>query len=72
VTVQAGHDTNVKVGVLRVSGGKQTRSEILDGGKVLAAGHGNHLVGLPAGAFQVRVAGQTQAVTISAGQITDF
>jgi hypothetical protein len=72
VTVQAGQETNVKVGVLRVSAGAQTRSEVLDSGKVLAGGYGEHLVGLPAGSFDVRVSGQAETVTISEGQITDF
>jgi hypothetical protein len=72
VTVQSGHDTNIKVGVLHVSAGAQTRSEVLDSGKVLAGGYGEHLVGLPAGSFEVRVSGQAETVTISEGQITDF
>jgi hypothetical protein len=72
VTVQSRHDTNVKVGVLRVSAGSQTRSEVLDSGKVLAGGYGNHLVGLPSGSFEVRVSGQAETVTISDGKITDF
>lgn len=72
VTVKAGHDTNVKVGVLRISAAKETRTAVLDGGNEIAGGHGNHLVGLPAGSFDVKVAGQTESVTISEGKITDF
>jgi hypothetical protein len=44
----------------------------LDGGKVLASGHGNHLVGLPAGSYGVKVSGQTETVTIGAGHVADF
>jgi hypothetical protein len=72
VTVQSGHDTNVKVGVLRVTAAKTTRSEVVDTGKALAAGHGNHLVGLPAGSYEVKVLDVMEPVTISEGQITDF
>jgi hypothetical protein len=72
VSVKAGHDTNVKVGVLRVSVGKGIRAAVLDGGKEIAGDYGNFIVGLPAGSFDVNVAGQTEKVTISEGKITDF
>jgi hypothetical protein len=72
VTVQAGHDTNVKVGVLRISASQNTRGAVLDGGHEIAGGQGNQLIGLPVGSFEVKVAGQSEQVTISAGQITDF
>jgi hypothetical protein len=72
VMVKAGHDTNVKVGVLRISAGSGTRAAVLDSGKEIASGYGNQLIGLPAGSFDVQVAGQTEKVTISEGQITDF
>jgi len=72
VTVQAGYDTQVKVGVLRVTAGKQTKSEVLDGGKMIASGHGDHLVGLPAGSYDLKVAGKTETITIQDGQITEF
>jgi hypothetical protein len=72
VTVKAGHDTNVKVGVLRISADTATRTAVLDEGKEIASGHGNHLVGLPAGSFDVQVAGQSETVTIEEGKVTDF
>jgi hypothetical protein len=72
VAVKAGHDTNVKVGVLRISAGSGTRAAVLDSGKEIASGHGNQLIGLPAGAFDVQIAGQTEKVTISEGKVTDF
>jgi len=72
VTVQPGHDTTVKVGVLRVSVGKGIRAAILDGGTEIAGDYGNFLVGLPIGSFEVKVAEQSEQVTISEGKITDF
>jgi hypothetical protein len=72
VTIKAGHDTNVKVGVLRISASKQTRAAVLEGGKEIAGGYGNQIIGLPIGSFEVSVAGQTEAVMITEGKITDF
>ncbi len=72
VTVQAGHDTMVKVGVLRISAGKQTRGAVLDGGREIAGGLGNQVIGLPPGSYEVRIAGQTKRVTISERMVTDF
>lgn len=72
VTVKAGHDTTVKVGVLRVSAGKDTSVGVLDGGNKLTSGYGNQVIGLPPGSFDIQVAGQTERVTISEGQVTDF
>ncbi len=45
---------------------------VLDGGKEIASGHGDQVIGLPPGAFDIQIAGQTERVTISEGQITDF
>lgn len=72
VTVKAGHDTNVKVGVLRITGAKNMRAAVLEGGQEIAAGYGGELIGLPAGSFEVQMAGQTEKVTISEGKISDF
>ena len=72
VTVKADHDTTVKVGALRVSAGKDTRVAVLDTGKDLVAGYGNQLIGLPLGSFDIQVAGQSERVTISEGNVTDF
>lgn len=72
VTVKAGHDTNVKVGVLRIAGAKSRRAAVLDGGQEIAGAYGGELIGLPAGAFEVHFAGRTERVTISAGQVTDL
>jgi hypothetical protein len=72
VTVKAGHDTTVKVGVLRVSAGKDTRVDVLDGGNKLTGGYGSQVIGLPLGSYDIQVAGQTERVTISEGNVTDF
>ena len=71
-TVQAGADTNVRVGVLHVTASSATRSEIMDGTTALAAGFGTRLVGLPAGSYGLQISGQTQPITIQAGQVTEF
>ena len=72
VTVKAGHDTTVKVGVLRVSAGKDTKVDVLDAGKKLTSDYGDQVIGLPPGSFDIQVAGQTERVTISEGNVTDF
>ena len=38
VPVKAGHDTTVKIGVLRISAGKQTRVDVFDAGSKLTGG----------------------------------
>ena len=74
VTVQSGHDTRVRVGILRVTAGGSTRVDLLDaGGKAaLTGGYGAQVIGLPVGIFRVRIAGQSEVVTIQDGKITDF
>lgn len=72
VTVQARSDTNVRVGVLRVSAASQTRADVVDAGAVIASGYGEQLVGLPAGTYDLRISGQTESFTITEGQVTDF
>jgi hypothetical protein len=74
VTVQSGHDTKVKVGVLRVTAPGGTRIGVLDkdGKTELISGYGSKQFGLPIGTLYVSVAGQSEAVTIKDGQITDF
>ncbi len=74
VTVQSGHDTKVKVGVLRVTAPGGARIGVLDkdGKTEITSGYGNKEFGLPIGTVYVSVAGQSEAVTIKDGQITDF
>lgn len=38
----------------------------------IAGAYGDELIGLPAGTFDIQMAGQTEKVTISEGKITDF
>lgn len=74
VTVQSGHDTKVKVGVLRVTAPGGTRIDVLDkdGKTHLTDGYGTKQFGFPIGTVYVSVAGQSEAVTIQDGKITDF
>lgn len=72
VMVRAGHDTIMKVGVLRVTAEKGTSLGVSDGGKVIFSRYGSQLIGLPIGSFEVKVGEQIQSVTISEGTITDF
>jgi hypothetical protein len=73
--VKSRHDTRIPVGVLRIStSDKNTAVTILsaDGAKQLNHDYGSRDVGLPAGTYTVKVAGQTAPVEIKAGQVTDF
>ncbi len=74
VTVQAAHDTRVRVGMLRISAGKDTHVLLMDTDKkkTLVDFWGARTVGLPVGTFHVNIAGQLEAVTIHIGKITDF
>jgi hypothetical protein len=72
VPVKSGNDTRVKVGVLHVSAGKETRIDVLDAGKKLTGWYGDQAVGLPPGAFHVQVAGQAEQVKIEDGKVTEF
>lgn len=74
VPIQSGHDTRVKVGLLRINAGGSTRVDVLDatGQASLTGGFGNQQIGLPIGAFQVKVAGQAESVKIEDGKVTEF
>ena len=74
VVVEGGHDTQVKVGAVRVSGAGNTVVDLLsaDGKTKLAGAMGNLTVGVPAGTYMVRMGGVTQKISVSAGKITDF
>ena len=74
VTVQSGHDTKVKVGVLRVNAPAGTTVDVYDKDNKshLKRVQGAGLIGFPIGTVQVHVAGQIEAVTIQDGKITDF
>ena len=74
VTVRAGHDTQIKVGVLRVSASDGTRIDLAEPitEKSFAGGYGTQAFGLATGEVGVQVAGQTEMVVIEAGQVTEF
>lgn len=74
VTIRSGHDTKLRVGVLRVTAGGGTRLDLLDAASktVLTGGYGSQQFGLPVGKVDVRVAGQSETVTVKDRQITDF
>ena len=74
ITVRTGHDTRVKVGVLRLSVGDSTRVGVFDTDRKLelTRSDGKQDIGFPIGTVQVNVAGQFSAVTIEEGKITDF
>lgn len=74
VTIKSAHDTRVKVGLLRVNAGKETRVDLVDMGSpdTLTGGYGNQEFGLPIGQVQVKVAGQAETVTIEDGKVTEF
>lgn len=74
VAVRAGHEIRVKVGVLHVNALNQTRIELVDpsNGQVLISGYGEQSYGLPVGPINVQVGGQSDAVTIEDGKVTEF
>jgi hypothetical protein len=74
VRVEAGHDTKLRVGVLRVKAAGDTDMELLgsDAKTTLATWNGAQAVGLPPGTYQLQAGGATRAVTIQAGKVTDF
>lgn len=70
--VRSRHDTKIAVGVLRVSAGSSTRIQIFRGGQSVASGYGKGQFGLPAGTYEVEIAGKREPITIAAGGVTDF
>jgi hypothetical protein len=74
VTITSGHDTQVKVGVLRITASKNTEVGLIDpkSGQSLTNGYGNQEYGLPPGPVNVQILGQSETVTITEGKITDF
>jgi len=74
VTVTSAHETRIKVGVLRVYASDATRVDLVDpaSGEVLIGGYGDKVFGLPPGEVGVRIAGETETVTIAAGQVVEF
>lgn len=74
VPVQSGHDTQLRVGILRIKAGANTRADVLaaDGKTTLTSGFGAQVIGLPVGTYRVQIAGQSETVTIHDSKITDF
>jgi len=74
VEVRAGHDTKIRVGVLRVHAGPTTRVDIFERGAkdLLTYFYGPSDTGLPIGQYEVEVAGQRKPVTIKEDTITEF
>ena len=74
VAVHAGHDTKIRVGVLRVQAGSGTYVQVFQrvGKDRLVDFHGSKDVGLPIGEYDVEVAGQRAPIIIKEDTITDF
>jgi hypothetical protein len=74
VTVRSGNDTRIRVGVLRVSASDSTRIDLVEGAdrRSLTSNYGPSTFGLPIGEVGVQIAGQTETVTVVAGQVTEF
>src|SRR2546430_1143079 len=74
VSIQSGHETRLRVGILRINAGGSTRADVLDaeGKTAVTGGYGVQVIGLPVGTFRVQIAGQSAAVMIQDGKITDF
>ena len=74
VSIQSGHDTRLRVGILRINAGASTRADVLaaDGKTALTNGYGAQVIGLPVGTYRVQIAGGLEAVTIQDGKITEF
>jgi hypothetical protein len=73
VTVRSGHDTQIKVGVLRVTASESTRVDLVDADKkTFTSGYGSEMFGLPIGEVAVQIAGQAETVAIETGQVIEF
>jgi len=74
VEVQAGRNTTIRVGALRVHAGSGTRVDVFArGGKEGLTGfYGANDVGLPVGQYDVQIAGQRASVAIKENAITEF
>jgi len=74
VSIQSGHETRLRVGILRINAGGSTRADVLDaeGKTAITGGYGAQVIGLPVGTFRVQIAGQSAAIMIQDGKITDF
>jgi hypothetical protein len=72
VTVPAGGEATMKVGVLRVAGASSRRVSVREAGQEIAGAYGGELLGLPSGTYDVYVDERTETVTIVDGAVTDI
>ncbi len=74
IPVEAGHDTRVHTGVLRVNASSDTLVKLFEVGAKEAAHtcYGGADLGLPVGPVEVEISGQRDTVTIEDGKITEF
>jgi hypothetical protein len=74
VSVKAGHDTRVKVGVLRIIADNSTTYRVLDQTqqRELAKGYGKSVFGFPVGRYMMHLRQRNEPVTIEVGPITEY
>ena len=74
VAVESKHDATLRTGALKVHAGAETHVTLLDadGKTQLTTGYGNQEWGLPVGTYHVQVAGQSEAVEVTEGKVTEF
>jgi hypothetical protein len=74
VSVQAGHDTRIRAGVLHVHASDATRVDLVEpaADEKVATGYGEKQYGLPVGLVAVEIAGQRDTALIEDGKVTDF
>lgn len=73
VEVRRGHDTVVKLGVLRINASKQTAwSLLLKDGERGTSGYGGEEVGVLPGDYVVKIKNSSEAVTVEPGKVLEF
>ena len=74
VEVRAGHDTKIRVGVLRLHAGSGTRVTIFEreGKDAITSVWGSQEIGLPIGDYDVQIAANRASVTIKDNAVTEF
>lgn len=73
IEVRRGHDTVVKLGVLRINASKQTAwSLLLTDGETGASGYGSEEVGVLPGDYVVKIKKSSEPVTVEPGKVLEF
>jgi hypothetical protein len=74
IPVEAGKDTRIRSGALRLHGSPSTRFVIYEAGAAanIHVAYGNAEFGLPAGEYEVEVNDVREKITIEPGKVTDF